>query len=531
MILQSEIQWLRGSPEGRVKSPPGWLIVDEVIGTIYRKTTQVDSATGWDRLVGASELTALTGGEGRINVKSHGALVNGVADDTAAWNLALAEAKALGRNVYLPAGTSRTTGQVNWPSAGSNMGIVGDGPGISVLLCDFGGDPATVCGIKFDPASTTSNILLKDFTIRGAADNDTAIYELIGVVDRIYDMRVEQVEFAYARHAGFRISTAGNAGKRITVKNCLFRDIIDANMALTDGAAILTTGYSDVEWIGNKFRNCGNGNFSHAIYTQQAIGLKIARNDFEGANSRLHLTGTANTNVVVGPLNSFRGQVRNFVSGTGVLCFGNNFWDTSLRLNDINGAHIARNYFQTANVQDLIDTITTPQNVTVDDNDFVYTGATRTTFGNGFTADLNTTDLILRNNRCRNTKLCKIGAATRPVIVDNYIKVDGADYAVGFIEVNSAASVDVVDILRNKFIFVTPVGVPRAIEVTGMALATINCADNQLGGGSTVGCVNAGWSQQNGKIVYQFSNAGTLTFVKLSLDGSDAVWEQNTTPP
>lgn len=469
-------------------------------------------------------------GLGMVNIKDHGALVDGVTDDTVAWGLALTEAKALGRNVYLPAGTSRITAQLEWPDQGSNMGIVGDGVGISVLVCDFGGTPLTSAGIRFNPTATTSNILLKDFTIRGAVDNDTAVYELITVVDRIYDLRIENVEFAYARHAGFRISTAGNPGARITVKNCIFRDIIDSNVALTAGAAILTTGYSDVEFTGCKYRNCGNGNFSHAVYTQEAIGLKICRNSFDGANSRLHLTGTANIGVLVSG-NSFRDQVRNFVSGTGVIVTGNTFWETNLRLNDIIGVHVHGNFFQTSTGQDQIDTIGTPDYVTIEDNDFIYTGAVRTAFGNGFSTDLSTTHLLIQNNRCRNMKLCRINAGVLPVIFDNYIYADGVDEAAGFITLNSTATIDTVEIRRNKFIFITPVGVPRAIEIVGMALGTITCEDNQLSGGSTIGCVNAGWSQQNSKLVYQYSLAGTIKYLKLSLDGTSTVWSHDGTTP
>lgn len=467
--------------------------------------------------------------EDDLRLEDYGAVIDGVTDDSAAMANALADAKIKKRNVRWM-GTSRITSELIWPDLGSDMGLKGYGMGQSILLCDFGGDPLTVCGIKIEPTGTTSNILFRDFTIQGPADDNTAIYELVRFGDRLYDVRFEGVEFAYARHAGLRISTSGNPGARIRGVNCVFRDIIDSNMALTDGAAILSTGYSDVEFIGNKFRNCGNGNFSHAIYTQQAIGLKIDGNDFDGANSRLHLTGTANTNVQVSR-NTFRGQVRNFVSGTGVLVFGNNFFETNLRLNDINGVRIIGNYFTTLVARDLIDTIGTPSNVSIIDNEFEYTGAVRTSFSNGFCTDLNTTDLLIKDNTCRNIKLCKIGAATRPVIVDNYIKTDGVDYAVGFIEVNSAASVDVVDILRNKFIFVTPVGVPRAIEITGMALADINCQDNQPGGGSVIGAVNAGWSQQNSKLVYQYSLAGTIKYLKLPLDGTSTVWSHDGTAP
>lgn len=467
--------------------------------------------------------------EDDLRLEDYGAAIDGVTNDAAAWANALADAKLRKRSIRWM-GTSRITSELAWPDIGSNMGLKGFGMGQSILLCDFGGDPLTVCGIKVEPTGTTSNILFKDFTIQGAADNNTAIYELVRFGDRLYDVRFEGVEFAYARHAGLRISTSGNPGARIRGVNCVFRDIIDSNMALTDGAAILSTGYSDVEFIGNKFRNCGNGNFSHAIYTQQAIGLKIDGNDFEGANCRLHLTGTANTNVQVSR-NTFRGQVRNFVSGTGVLVFGNNFFETNLRLNDINGVRIIGNYFTTLVARDLIDTIGTPSNVSIIDNEFEYTGAVRTSFSNGFCTDLATSDLLIEGNRCRNIKLCRINAAVRPVVKDNTIHADNVDAAVGFIDFNSSASIDSAVVLRNVFSFITPVGTPRAIEFVGMALGTIICDDNKLGVGSVVGAVNTGWSVVNSKLSFAYSNAGVATYVKLSMDGSDTSLLHDTTPP
>lgn len=469
--------------------------------------------------------------EDDLRLEDYGGVIDGTTDDSAAWAIALADAKIRGRNIRWM-GTSRITAELPWPDLGSNMGLKGYGMGQSILLCDFGGDPLTVCGIKIEPTGTTSNILFRDFTIQGPADDDTAIYELVRFGDRLYDVRFENVEFAYARHAGLRISTSGNPGARIRAKDCVFRDIIDSNMALTSGAAILTTGYSDVEFIGNKFRNCGNGNFSHAIYTQQAVGLKIDGNDFDGANSRLHLTGTANTKVQVSR-NTFRDQVRNFVSGTGVLVFGNTFYETCLRLNDINGVRIIGNYFTTLVARDLIDTIGTPSNVSIIDNEFEYTGAVRTSFSNGFCTDLSTSDLLIEGNRCRNIKLCRINAAVRPVVNDNTIHADNVDAAVGFIDFNSSASIDSAVVLRNVFSFVTPVGTPRAIEFAGMALGTILCDDNKLGGGSVVGAVNTGWAVANSKLAFAYSNAGVPTYIKIALDGVAGQLDitHDTTPP
>lgn len=44
---QSFIPAIGGSPEGRFKAPPGFLIVDEIACELYQKTTSVELDTGW----------------------------------------------------------------------------------------------------------------------------------------------------------------------------------------------------------------------------------------------------------------------------------------------------------------------------------------------------------------------------------------------------------------------------------------------------------------------------------------------------
>jgi hypothetical protein len=45
--LQSSIQWIDGSPEGRIHAPPGKLVIDGVTGNLYQKKTADLFDTGW----------------------------------------------------------------------------------------------------------------------------------------------------------------------------------------------------------------------------------------------------------------------------------------------------------------------------------------------------------------------------------------------------------------------------------------------------------------------------------------------------
>lgn len=45
--IQSELRGIQGSPEGVIKAPPGYEIVDTVTGNHYYKKSSADLNTGW----------------------------------------------------------------------------------------------------------------------------------------------------------------------------------------------------------------------------------------------------------------------------------------------------------------------------------------------------------------------------------------------------------------------------------------------------------------------------------------------------
>lgn len=48
--LQSAPEYIEGSPEGLRFAPAGWFIIDWTTGDWYRKTTNQDMATGWNKV-------------------------------------------------------------------------------------------------------------------------------------------------------------------------------------------------------------------------------------------------------------------------------------------------------------------------------------------------------------------------------------------------------------------------------------------------------------------------------------------------
>jgi hypothetical protein len=51
---QTAPQWVLGSPEGRDHAPPGWVEIETVTGTWYRKTTPIALNTGWVAMGGST---------------------------------------------------------------------------------------------------------------------------------------------------------------------------------------------------------------------------------------------------------------------------------------------------------------------------------------------------------------------------------------------------------------------------------------------------------------------------------------------
>jgi hypothetical protein len=121
-----------------------------------------------------------------LSVRDHGAVGDGVADDSAAFTAAFAAAgRAAGARVHLPAGRYRLASQVAVDLAADRDGglaITGDGQGVTVILVDnpAGGirvdDPrcrtqVTIAGLSFRPAREAAGTAIEVSSRRGGGRN------------------------------------------------------------------------------------------------------------------------------------------------------------------------------------------------------------------------------------------------------------------------------------------------------------------------------------------------------------------------
>lgn len=304
---------------------------------------EIESAQGYAEAAQAAALTAI-GESIDLNVVENGALGNGTADDHDAIQDTLDAAGALGgATVVLPPGTYRVASQLVWPDA-SDVAMRGSGIGATIIKFDFGGSPSTTPGIVIDSATSMSNVKISDMTLQGAANDDTAIYDLVEVQDNVSDIRFERLECKWARVAGLRF-TSGSPGERVWVKDCYFHDINSSAMTGASGGAILGN-FNKMHVVGNTFKDVGNDGGFHAFYPTSAGGREdvlVADNVFSGTHARCHFFGVANTRV----------SVVNNVFKTGGLVFqavingvvsGNTFYDCPLSLIS-DGALIQGNMF------------------------------------------------------------------------------------------------------------------------------------------------------------------------------------------
>lgn len=167
-----------------------------------------------------------------VNVKdaAYGVVGDGVTNDRAALQAAITAAVALGRNLYIPAGTYKvtvdsTTKDITIPSS---LTIFGDGPGRTII--NVGPNPFdTIHQGLFRVTATTveTHIYIRDLTINGPAtanvseplqENTFAIrWQGAGVNNINSTLTVENV--STAGQFGNSISWSGKA-KRVRVLNC-----------------------------------------------------------------------------------------------------------------------------------------------------------------------------------------------------------------------------------------------------------------------------------------------------------------------
>lgn len=154
------------------------------------------------------------------NIKSYGAVLDGVTDDAAA----LTRAIATGRPVYIPSGTCLCSG-ITLPS---NVKLYGDGIGVSILkLVDDATKP--LIDMSGTSLNVKSNITISDLTLMhnktftGSGNNvGTLIYGLY--TSRILLSRVEFKTFNYNGIYASYVDANTTLAQGWLIQQCIFRD-------------------------------------------------------------------------------------------------------------------------------------------------------------------------------------------------------------------------------------------------------------------------------------------------------------------
>lgn len=147
---------------------------------------------------------------GTYNVQTDGtAAGNGVTDDTAAINAALAAAKVLGKDVYFPSGTYIVSGLISIPNATS---LLGDQSGISLIKSTGG---LQQIGEPTNNGLTVSNLSIEDLFflnmqifITGTQKDNIAIRRCVITADRAETASYTQLQL-----------TRGDVGY---IEDCIF---------------------------------------------------------------------------------------------------------------------------------------------------------------------------------------------------------------------------------------------------------------------------------------------------------------------
>lgn len=292
----------------------------------HKKKIQVNAAgNGWEFAEGAlvpypavpdagKVLAVASGGEGfefvsrsvalGVNVKEYGAVGDGVANDTAAFQAAI----ATGRSLLIPAGTYLIT-----TALVPAVNTMWCGEGVSRTVLKGGGTNKVIARVEAAHLPTTFNIAMRDFSVNGngyagpaahfAYFNELFLSNMefygttgsaLGVglkIEEVYLWLVQKCRFHDNTFAGIHLPkgtknlTGANAGA------ILNGDFIGNNQPQSFG--IIGDTVQNLLIQGNDFEGSGNGN--KAIDLRNCEGVTIADNYIElWVNGAIILDGGGN---------------------------------------------------------------------------------------------------------------------------------------------------------------------------------------------------------------------------------------------
>jgi parallel beta-helix repeat protein len=155
-----------------------------------------------------------------INVKTFGAVGDGVEDDTAAFLAARTQSISSGKTLYLPAGTYNLASLSQSIAPWDGMHVLGDGPGQSVILWDDVSGPTNLFDSGVSPPSPpVTNAKFSRFTVRGTQDvtpRGVGSTRNPFVIQWVDELTWDSVHSIYSRGMGF----AARSCASVTVTNC-----------------------------------------------------------------------------------------------------------------------------------------------------------------------------------------------------------------------------------------------------------------------------------------------------------------------
>jgi hypothetical protein len=304
----------------------------------------LQKASGSRRQAGPAAITAFsTRPEVWSDVRSFGAVGDGVTDDTAAVQSALNAG-----NVFISPGTYRITRSVTVPS---NRWMFGNSSASVLRITGVDRDDPTTNFNAFQISGATRNILIEDLSFQGENDpyvvairQQSAIIDIAGVVAR--DITIRRCFFE--KTIGFSVHNSGRS-MRVDVMNCTFLD-------------------------------CGNGLNVNGDYSVQVDNVFL---NSEGLECSGEYAVIAN-NLLLGSTGivgiSLGGRTTVGSYGPGVLCASNSILGSSgagITVNDgIVNAVVSENFIDQTHWQGIVvsGSLNPPINVEISDNEITSAG-------------------------------------------------------------------------------------------------------------------------------------------------------------
>ena len=311
------------------------------------------------------------------NVKFHGAIGDGVTDDTTAFATAITAAAA-GGMVFIPVGTYKITSTLS--ISVNRLTILGLGIESTISWA-----PSANNDYLFEDSGSTDNCLFKDFavTARGSATgkggfaitSSASRYQWDGIYfDALQSECIKHTSAQYDVIRNCRFLNTSNSSStgiaitcttfanRLTIRNCRFASndssivlltsskgvLIDGNSFETDGSlagsptsALRFTGGAGISIIGNYFEATYTGGATGSVcfFTSACKGITVAGNFFAGdtagtTRSHYFLWFADNTRGVAIIGNRFSEILTDFVRlpTEYVFSWGNSYADASLEV-------------------------------------------------------------------------------------------------------------------------------------------------------------------------------------------------------